>query len=173
MKCRIVSTAGGASPSPTAVALNRTKSAQQKRTDTGSVRSKGRPRSRASRAPSGFDSVPPVSFLSDTSFRATARNEPRRTAKRHRAKRRWNLGRDSAQDDAGEKMRNAECGMQNAQCRMENGENIPLLSFFKGFCGVLGGLFSKSSPNVPFRSPIVSLSFLFRSFFTLSRGKNA
>ena len=73
------------------------KSVQQKKTDMQSVRSKGRPRSRALRAPSGFDSVPPVSFLSDTSYRATARNEPSRTAMRHRAKRRWNLGRDSAQ----------------------------------------------------------------------------
>ena len=62
---------------------------------------KRRPRSRALRAPSGFDSVPPVSFLSDTSYRATARNEPSRTAMRHRAKRRWNLGRDSAQNDTG------------------------------------------------------------------------
>ena len=66
-----------------------------------SVCSKDRPRSRATRAPAGFDSVPPVSFLSDTSYRAMARYEPSRTAKRHRAKRRWNLGRDSAQDDAG------------------------------------------------------------------------
>ena len=64
-------------------------------------RSSYRPRSRALRAPSGFDFVPPVSFLSDTSYRATARNEPSRTAMRHRAKRRWNLGRDSAQDDTG------------------------------------------------------------------------
>ena len=44
-------------------------------------------------------------------------------------------------------------GRRNASPTVDKIKNYP---FFKSFCGVLGELFSKSSPNVPPRSPYSS-----------------
>ena len=107
--------------------------------------------------PFGVRLRPARVILSDASCRAVTRHEASRTAKRHRAKRRWNLGRDSAQDDAGgcTPNNNYPFSKPSHPLRGSSPEGRALkveslkTSLFKSFCGVLGGFFQKAPLSFP------------------------